>query len=155
MSDPAGPLVVAVDEQSDVEIDLDRWRDLARSALSQEGVETGELNLLFIDEHEMQGLNALHMGDDRTTDVLSFPLDGADGATAGESLIGDIVVCPAYAARQAPGPAGSTGHRGIDDELALLIVHGVLHLLGWDHADAEQTRAMQAREQVLLDRLHR
>ena len=159
MSDPPGPVVVAVDEQSDVAIDLDRWQALASGALRHEGVETGELNLLFVDEAEMRDLNARFMGDDRATDVLSFPLDGVDAGDdpgSGEPLIGDIVVCPAYAARQAPDHAGERGHRGcLTDELALLVVHGVLHVVGWDHADRAETEAMQDRERVLLGDLHR
>ena len=64
-------------------------------------------------------------------------------------LLGDVVVCPAVAARQAPEHAGS-----YDDELALLVVHGVLHVLGMDHAEAGEAAAMQARERELLDRYH-
>ena len=60
-----------------------------------------------------------------------------------------MVVCPAVAARQAPEHAGS-----YDDEIALLVVHGVLHVLGMDHADPEEAAAMQARERELLDRYH-
>ena len=156
MSEPAGPIVVAVDEQDDVALDLARWRDLAAGALREEGVDGGELNLVFVEEQEMHALNTLHLGEDRPTDVLSFPLDGDTPAEVGEALIGDVVVCPAYAARQAADHAGTRGHCGsVDDELALLVVHGVLHVLGWDHADDEQTRSMQARESVLLDELHR
>ncbi len=156
MSHAGGPVVVGLDEQADIEIDVERWRGLAARSLTEEGVAGGELNLIFVTEAEMHELNHTHLGEDRPTDVLSFPLDGADQAVAGESLIGDIVVCPVYAARQAGDHAGDRGHRGdVDDELALLVVHGVLHVLGWDHVDAEQTAAMREREDQLLDRLHR
>lgn len=156
MSEPAGPTVVAVDEQQDVSVDVTRWRALATAALQAEGVAAGELNLIFVDEREMHALNRVHMGEDRPTDVLSFPLDGTAEAPVGEPLIGDVVVCPSYAARQAPEHAGTKGHSGsLEDELALLVVHGVLHVLGWDHADDEQTRAMQAREAVLLEPFRR
>jgi probable rRNA maturation factor len=64
-------------------------------------------------------------------------------------LLGDVVVCPAVAARQAPQHAGS-----YEDELALLVVHGVLHVLGMDHADPAEEATMQARERELLDRYH-
>lgn len=156
------PVVVAVDEQSDVAIDLDRWRTLATVSLQSSGVDHGELNLIFVDDEAMTELNLAHMGEDRPTDVLSFPLDAADpdvpdGAPeVGEVLIGDIVVCPAYAARQAPDHAGEKGHDGsLADELALLIVHGVLHILGHDHAEPEETVRMQACEQELLVAHHR
>lgn len=156
------PVVVAVDEQTDVAVDLERWRNLATASLQSSGVDHGELNLLFVDELAMTELNLAHMGEDRPTDVLSFPLDAADleafpGAPAvGEVLIGDIVVCPAYAARQAGDHAGENGHDGsLADELALLIVHGVLHILGHDHAEPEETTRMQACEQELLVAHHR
>ncbi len=150
------PVVVATDEQTDVPIDVDRWKTLATRALESSGVATGELNLLFVDETVMHELNLAHIGNDGPTDVLSFPLDGAEGADAGESLIGDIVVCPAYAAREAPRHVGHLGHDGsVDDELALLVVHGLLHVLGHDHATPDETTAMQAREQQLLDAHHR
>ena len=155
------PVVVGVDEQSDVAIDLDRWQTLAGRSLQSSGVETGELNLLFVDEPTMHELNRTHMGEDRPTDVLSFPLDAAGeegdpAADVGEVLIGDIVVCPVYAARQAAEHAGQRGHDGsLDDELALLIVHGVLHIVGHDHAESDEMTRMQACEQELLVAHHR
>jgi probable rRNA maturation factor len=150
-----GPVVVVVDEQSDVSVDGDRWGRLAAQSLRSSGVTAGELNLLFVDEATIHDLNRRHLDEDRPTDVLSFPIDGADAPDGAEALIGDVVVCPAYAARQAADHAGQRGHTGtLDDELALLIVHGVLHVLGHDHAEPEETRVMQAREQELLAAHH-
>ena len=153
----AGPVVVALDEQDDVAIDLARWQALCRDALRSCAVGRGELNLIFVDEATMTELNREHMGEDRPTDVLSFPLDAMDEpVSVGEVLLGDVVVCPAYAARQAGDHRGVAGHDGsIDDELALLVVHGVLHVLGHDHAEPEDTVLMQAEERRLLDRHHR
>ena len=65
-------------------------------------------------------------------------------------LLGDVVVCPSVAARQAPTHAGS-----YDDELALLVVHGLLHILGMDHDDPEEAEAMESRERELLSKHHR
>jgi probable rRNA maturation factor len=146
-----GPTVVCSDEQSEVPLDADRWGRLAEAALRAEGA-SGELTVTFVDRAEMQALHAEHLGDDHATDVLSFPLDDGDGA--GEvpgvpRLLGDVVVCPAVAAAQAPDHAGT-----LDDELALLVVHGVLHVLGHDHADAEEATVMRARERELLEELH-
>jgi probable rRNA maturation factor len=71
------------------------------------------------------------------------------------SLLGDVVVCPSVAARQA-GEHGGPLHDGtVDDEIALLVVHGILHVLGMDHAEPEETAAMQAKERSLLERFHR
>ncbi len=138
----AGLVVVATDERagdrSESEtVDVGAWAALAEAALRAENVTTGELNLVFVDPAEMARLNAEHMGEDGPTDVLSFPLDGADPAPVGARMVGDVVVCPACA-RPRPG------------ELALLVLHGVLHLLGYDHACAADAARMQARERELL-----
>ena len=145
------PSVIGYDEQDDQPVDLDRWTALATAALAAEGVAEGELTLLFVDEVAMAELNELHMGETGATDVLSFPIDGNEsGDGPGPTLLGDVVICPAVAARNAPAHAGT-----YDDELALLVVHGVLHVLGHDHAEPDETAVMQGRERELLDRLHR
>jgi probable rRNA maturation factor len=142
--------VVCADEQSEVDLDVDRWRRLAAAVVESERAR-GELTLTFVDRDEIAALNREHMGVEGPTDVLSFPLDA--GAPASNSdvpvLLGDVVVCPAVAAEQARRHAGS-----LDDELALLVLHGVLHVLGHDHADDEQTARMQQHERALLERHH-
>lgn len=154
MSDPFSPTgvtVVASDEQSAVDVDATRWADLAHAVLVAEG-RTGELTLTFVERDEIAELNRAHMGVDGPTDVLSFPLDAADDAppTPGVPiLLGDIVVCPEVAAEAAPQHAGT-----LDDELALLVVHGVLHILGHDHAEPEETATMRAAELDHLTRLY-
>ena len=153
MAEP-GPVVVAVDEQ-DLDLDVERWAALAEAALRDERVTEGELNLLFVDESRMARLNSEHMGESMPTDVLSFPLDGAEADTVTPTLVGDVVVCPEYAAAQAAENTGPL-HRGtIEDELALLVVHGVLHVLGYDHADPDDADRMQARERELLTQHYR
>ena len=144
--------VVATDARSASDttvgpIDLERWTRLAESAAVDEGG-VGELTLAFVDRDEIAELNAVHMGHEGPTDVLSFPMD--DEPQPGVPiLLGDIVVCPDVAAAQCTEHAGT-----IDDELALLIVHGVLHVLGHDHADVDETTVMRAREIELLCRHH-
>ena len=98
-----------------------------------------------VDEADIAELNAEHMGKSGPTDVLSFPIDGAE-ASPGPWLLGDVVICPAVARRYAVDHG-----RSFDDELALLVVHGVLHVLGMDHADPDEARLMQAREAELLE----
>ena len=150
MTDPASPVVVAVDEQDELVVDLDRWSTLAQAALEYEGVPTGELNLLFVETDSIRELNREHMGKDRPTDVLSFPLDDDDGLP-GETLLGDVVVCPAVAAANAPEHDGQGHHRGsVEDEIALLVVHGVLHVLGYDHINDDEAEEMEALEQTVL-----
>ncbi len=96
----------------------------------------------------MADLNAEHMGEDGPTDVLSFPIDGPEAGADG--LLGDVVVCPAVARRNAPDHAGT-----YDDEVALLVVHGVLHVLGHDHAEPDAASVMRDREVAHLQRFHR
>jgi probable rRNA maturation factor len=148
--------VFGADEQQAVPVDVERWVALARNVLVAEGVaRDAELSLLFVDEDTISGLNRRFMDTDGPTDVLAFPIDdpaGSDGASSSAReplLLGDVVVCPAVAERQAPEHAGS-----YDDELALLVVHGVLHVLGHDHAGLEEAATMQARERELLQRFH-
>lgn len=160
--------VFGADEQADAPVDVDRWVALARDVLVAEGVSgEAELSLMFVDEESIAELNGRFMDADGPTDVLAFPIDDPvvagrwpDAGTAGPDrddpepsdlplLLGDVVVCPAVARRQAPAHAGT-----YDDELALLVVHGVLHVLGHDHAEPEETAVMQARERELLDRFH-
>ncbi|NNE11520.1 MAG: rRNA maturation RNase YbeY [Ilumatobacter sp.] len=136
--------VVVGDEQTEVAIDADRWAQLAAAVLETEG-RPGELTLTFVDRAEMAALNAEHLGKEGPTDVLSFPLDADDDVVAGPTLLGDVVICPAVAAEAAPDHAGH-----LDDELALLTVHGVLHVLGHDHADDGERAVMQDRELALL-----
>ena len=132
-------------------IDTERWAGLAAAVLNEEGVPGGELGLRFVDPGAMAELNLAHMDATGPTDVLAFPIDGANGhAPASEPavLLGDVVVCPAYAARAADDGTAT-------DELALLVVHGVLHVLGYDHAHHEEAAAMRAREGQLLAAHHR
>jgi probable rRNA maturation factor len=143
--------IVVSDEQTDVDVDADRWADLARAVLQAEG-RTGELTLTFVDRDEIAALNAEHMGEQGPTDVLSFPLDSFDDcadAMPGPVLLGDVVICPAVARDAAPTHAGT-----LDDELALLVVHGILHVLGHDHADPGETLVMRERERALLEQHH-
>jgi probable rRNA maturation factor len=161
--------VFVADEQGDHPVDVVRWEALARNVLEAEGVRgEAELALLFVDEATIAELNQRFMGHEGPTDVLAFPIDdddevlvgrSPDGSTAGPDrgtvdevplLLGDVVVCPAVAARNAPAHAGT-----YDDELALLVVHGILHVLGMDHAEPEETQLMQARERALLAEFHR
>jgi probable rRNA maturation factor len=166
---PEGEIeVFGVDEQHAEPVELARWVDLADAVLRDCGVRgEAELSLLFVDEAVMADLNKRFMDKEGPTDVLAFPIDDPidsgrwpDSGSTGPDrdppevaelpmLLGDVVVCPAVAARQAPTHAGS-----YEDELALLVVHGVLHVLGMDHAEAEDAAAMQARERELLDRHH-
>lgn len=163
------PEVFCADEQRDFSVDLARWQTLAVEVLRSEGVRgLCELSLLFVGEREMAELNELHMGKPGPTDVLAFPIDadevemvlhGQPPSRAPDRsppdpgdmplLLGDVVLCPAVAHRQAPEHAGTP-----DDELALLVVHGILHVLGYDHDEPAAGDTMRARELALLQEHH-
>jgi len=128
---------------------------VARHTLDEMGVNPmAELSLLLVDDEYMAELNHRWMGGTGPTDVLAFPMDeldadrgpGTDPPEAGPTLLGDVVLCPAVAEEQ----ARTAGHPATD-ELHLLTVHGVLHLLGYDHAEPEEEREMFALQQRLLD----
>ncbi len=147
--------VLIADRQSDVQIDSERYRVLVCQVLEAEGVPPdSETAVTFVGSDEMARLNETHMGHDGPTDVLAFPLDLVSGAQspgdrrAGPVLTGDVIVCPAVAASNAPaGTRSRPGHDGsITSEIDVLVVHGVLHLLGMDHAEPDEAAAMRARE---------
>ena len=107
----------------------------AEAALAAAGVRDGHLAIAVVGPEEMRALNLRHRGRDRPTDVLSFPVDGA-GESAGPRELGDVVICPEAA-------------HGLELEEA--VVHGVLHLVGYDHErDDGQMLDLQAR---IMDRL--
>lgn len=162
--------IFVADEQHAHEVDTMRWARLCEQVLEAEGV-TGEaeLSVLFVDETTMADLNGKFLGKQGPTDVLAFPIDDepAEGGRSPDSggtgpgytpaeptdlpmMLGDIVICPAVAERNAPNHAGT-----YEDELALLLVHGILHLMGMDHLEEAEAEVMERREQELLDRFHR
>ena len=161
--------VFVADEQAQLPVDTARWARLAEGVLVAEGVRGhAELSLLFVNEQDIAVLNEEFLGKAGPTDVLAFPIDGElveveDGPGPHRRgpdrpppdpgdlplLLGDVVVCPAIAAAQADEHAGT-----VEDELALLVVHGVLHVLGHDHAEPQEAAQMRAREMDLLQDLH-
>ncbi|NGM15562.1 rRNA maturation RNase YbeY [Verrucosispora sioxanthis] len=146
---------IEIANESGAEVDTDAVLAVARHALDEMGVNPlAELSVLLVDVDYMTELNHRWMGGDGPTDVLAFPMDegsvdhgpGESAAAAGEpALLGDIVLCPEVAAKQ----AATAGHRTAD-ELHLLTVHGVLHLLGYDHAEPEEEREMFGLQARLL-----
>jgi probable rRNA maturation factor len=121
---------VLVSNRQDLPVDEAALSALAGRVLVAEGKTDGELSLSFVDVQEMAGLHERYADEPGPTDVLSFPLD-EDG------LLGDVVVCPAEASGNSPD---------LSAELRLLVVHGVLHLLGYDHESDEDRAAMWAKQ---------
>lgn len=159
----AVPRVHGADEQTDVAVDLMRWVRLAEHVLRAEvAPDDAEMAVVFVDAATITDLNRQYLGGDGPTDVLAFPLEEeipvgrypdeggrGPGATSDPPeppiAIGDVVVCPQVAERSA-----RERDCELDGELALLVVHGTLHLFGYDHADPDDADRMQRRERELL-----
>jgi rRNA maturation RNase YbeY len=127
-----------------VTFDQARLDRLARSILSDVGEASAELGILFVGDHRMRSLNRQYRGKDRTTDVLAFAMREAPHSSA--DLLGDVVIAVPTAVRQA-----KQGQRSLDEELTVLLVHGILHLCGYDHERGEkEARRMHRRERMVL-----
>ncbi len=136
MDDGEQPRVLISNRQGEA-VDEGALRSIARDTLRGEGIERAELSVSFVDQDEIAGLHERYMDEPGPTDVLSFPLDDVD--ESGVRLLGDVVVAPTEAARNNPGDPAS--------ELRLLLVHGILHLLGYDHEDADERTRMWERQE--------
>jgi probable rRNA maturation factor len=150
---------VEIANESGIDIDEALLAALARHVLSDMRVHPlAELSVLLVDEPAMTELHVKWMGEEGPTDVLAYPMDelrlpqpGGYGEhsppddDAGEKLLGDVVICPQVAAAQ----AAEAGH-GVQEEIDLLCTHGILHLLGYDHADPAEHAAMFGLQDRLL-----
>jgi probable rRNA maturation factor len=122
-------LTIEVANRSGAEVEERAAVELARRTLAAEGIEEGEVGLAFVGPDEMRRLKSEHLGGDEVTDVLSFPIDGRDELPEGvPRQLGDVVLCPQV----------------VGDAWREPLVHGLLHLLGYEHGDE-----MEAREAAL------
>ncbi|MEY3586820.1 MAG: rRNA maturation RNase YbeY [Actinomycetota bacterium] len=145
---------IEISNESEVAVDTDRVLALAssvRDALKLHPMV--DVGIIFVDEGPMTDLHIKWMDEEGPTDVLSFPMDelrpGSDLVPSPEGVLGDIVVCPQVATRQAM----SAGHEPIN-EVLLLVTHGMLHLVGFDHAEPEEEREMFALQKKLLEEFY-
>ncbi len=134
--------MIDVSNDTEADIEVERFGDLGRYVLKEMRVSgEADLTILFVDEAEMGDLHLKWMGEPGPTDVLSFPMDelrpGTEGKPTSAGVLGDVVVCPSLAERQAAEAGHSTEH-----EMFLLVIHGILHLLGFDHFTPEEEREM-------------
>jgi probable rRNA maturation factor len=118
-------LEIEVANRSGIDVDEAGAATLARQVVAAEGIEEGELGLTFVAPDEIRALKAEHLGIDAATDVLSFPLDGRDELPAGvPRALGDVVLCPQV----------------VGDAWRAPLVHGLLHLLGYEHGHVMERR---------------
>ena len=123
-------VTIELANRSGADVEEDAAVELARSVLAAEGIEDGEVGLLFVGPEEMQALKREHLGVDEVTDVLSFPIDGRAELPEGvPRQLGDAVLCPQVAGDAWREP----------------LVHGLLHLLGYDHGDEMEAREVALR----------
>ncbi len=142
---------IEVNDESGDGVDGERVSALARFVLERLRVHPqAELSVLAVDVATMSSLHQQWMDEEGPTDVLSFPMDelrpGNDDEEPEPGLLGDVVLCPAVAAEQAAAAGHST-----EQELDLLTTHGILHLLGYDHAEPDEEREMFGLQTRLLE----
>ena len=144
---------IEIANESGVAVDELALVSVARFALGELGINAlAELSVLLMDVEAMTELHVKWMDEPGPTDVMSFPMDELDTARRpddagpGPALLGDVVLCPAVAREQ----AREAGH-SLDDELHLLTVHGILHLLGYDHVEPSEEKVMFRLQNDLLD----
>ncbi|MGZ8620310.1 MAG: rRNA maturation RNase YbeY [Actinomycetota bacterium] len=138
MTDDDHPAILVSDRQSEP-LDIDGLVTLARATLRGEGLGAIELSVSFVEEDEIEELHVRYMDELGPTDVLSFPLDADDVDEDGIRMLGDVVIAPSVAAANNPGDPGA--------ELRLLLVHGILHLLGYDHEEDAGKAEMWSRQE--------
>lgn len=141
---------IEVNNESGFEVDEAEFAALARYVLDAMRVHPqSELSILFVDTTVMSELHVQWMDEPGPTDVLSFPMDelrpGRDGQLSPPGTLGDVVLCPDVAVEQAK----VAGHSTVE-EMLLLTTHGILHLLGYDHAEPEEEKEMFALQRKLL-----
>ena len=136
--------------ETDAEVDLEELRDCAAYVMREMRVNPyADLCVRVVDEPAMETLHVQWMDLPGPTDVMSFPMDelrpGRDGEDPEPGILGDLVLCPSVAAKQAAEAGHST-----EEELLLLTVHGILHLLGFDHAEPKERQEMFGLQRTLL-----
>ena len=141
---------IAVRNRSGRAVDLSRPAALARLVFAELRLSSRcALSITYVDLAEMERLHLEHMDEPGATDVLSFPMDElrapADNEPSPSGELGDIVICPEFAQQQ----AATAGHP-LEEELDLLLVHGILHLLGHDHLEPEEHALMFGLQEQLL-----
>jgi probable rRNA maturation factor len=141
---------VEVLNESGIDLDITEFVRLARFTLKRLRVHPeAELCLKLVDEATIAEFNSRYLGKSGPTDVLSFPMDelrpGHEGDLDDAGILGDMLLCPQYATAQAP-----TYSRAPEDEMHLLTIHGILHLLGYDHAEPGEEQEMFALQARLL-----
>lgn len=147
--------IFLADEQTE-HVGIDDLHSLAELVLREEGYpDDAEVTLLLVSEYEMASYNERFLDRNGPTDVLAFPVEELlpgvvpdDDPHGPPLMLGDVIIAPSYVRRQAADHGVS-----FEDEMALMVTHGILHLLGYDHVDDEDAERMEARERELMTKV--
>jgi probable rRNA maturation factor len=157
-------ILVSIGEPFAASLSEERLAAIARRVLEAEGAPLAELSVAVTDDETVRSLNRRYAGEDAVTDVLSFSQrEGEEFVTPPGAIppLGEVIIAYPQALRQAkaglprqaaarPSTGSGRAERSVEEEVARLLVHGILHLLGYDHAEPEEERRMRAREEELL-----
>ena len=146
---------IEISNESAIDVDTTRVQNLAGFVRDELRLHPMvDVGIIFVDEAPMEELHIKWMDEPGPTDVLSFPMDelrpGSEELPSPEGVLGDIVVCPQVAARQ----AAIAGHQPIN-EILLLVTHGMLHLVGFDHATPSEEQEMFSLQRQLLEKFYK
>lgn len=141
-------MAIDIENRSGVDFSEENLSLLLSFGISELGLNPEcDLNVLLVDEAEMTALHIKWMDEPGPTDVLSFPMDEIELGSKEAGILGDIVLCPTVAQAQAK----DAGH-DLDRELSILSVHGLLHIVGYDHATSEDEKEMFTLQESIVDR---
>ncbi|MEK6657948.1 MAG: rRNA maturation RNase YbeY [Nitrospirota bacterium] len=139
--------ILIKNRQRRIKVSLERLEGLTRKALQALGLTDAELSILLVNDIQMQEMNRLYRNKDKTTDVLSFSMRDGQYPDINPAILGDIVISLPTAERQAK----EKGH-GIYEEIAVLLIHAILHLIGYDHTRGrKENLRMRKKERELLN----
>lgn len=145
--DEAHSVLITVGEGFERSVEVEELHAIAAGVLDAEGQPRSELGVLVTDDETVRRLNREYAGEDASTDVLAFSLREGEEFVSPDGVLrlGEVIISYPTALKQAEGVG-----RAVEEEVAHLLVHGVLHLLGYDHREPEEAAKMRAREQALL-----
>ncbi len=151
MTAPADEILISIDEPFAALVAEDALRELAARVLEEEASGDVELSVYVTDDETVRCLNREYASEDHATDVLSFSLREGDEFVSPDGItrLGEVIISYPTARAQA-----EEARRPVADEIAHLLVHGILHLLGYDHAKPAEEQVMRGREEALLGILH-
>jgi len=147
-------ILVSIGEPFAASVSEERLELIARRVLEAEGVGAAELSVTVTDDETVRSLNRRYAGEDAVTDVLSFSQREGEEFPAppgGVPALGEVIIAYPQALRQALRQGSGRAVESVEAEVARLLIHGILHLLGYDHAEPEEERRMRAREEELLE----